>query len=90
MRGARPHADIEQHLALDGVIRSGERILVACSGGPDSVALVGALHAVSVPMNLSLSLAYVHHGTRDSAWQDECVVAGIAAATGLPVRMCAL
>jgi tRNA(Ile)-lysidine synthase len=87
MRGARPDAAIEQHIERDGVIRRGERIVVACSGGADSVALAAALAAVRVPMELRLELAYVNHGTRASAWQDECVVLRAGAALGIPVRV---
>jgi tRNA(Ile)-lysidine synthase len=90
MRGARPDAAIEQALERDGVVRRGERIVIACSGGADSVALAGALAAVRVPMAFDLTLAYVHHGTRRSAWQDECVVLRLGATFGIPVRVVAL
>ncbi len=90
MRGARPEASIEQRIERDGVIRRGERIVIACSGGSDSVALAYALAAVRNPMNLDLTLAHVNHGTRESAWQDECIVLRIGAALGLPVRVASL
>ena len=90
MRGAKPEASIEQSIERDGVIRRGDRIAIACSGGADSVALVHALCAVRKPMELELSLAHVNHGTRASAWQDECVVLRIGATFGLPVRVTAL
>lgn len=90
MRGAKPEASIEQSIERDGVIRRGERVVIACSGGADSVALAHALHAARVPMELELTLAYVNHGTRESAWQDECVVLRIGAAFGIPVRIAAL
>lgn len=90
MRGAKPHASIEQTIERDGVIRRGERLVVACSGGADSVALVCALSAVRKPMELDLILGHVNHGTRESAWQDECVVLRIGANFGLPVRIAAL
>jgi len=41
-------------------------------------------------MDLDVALAYVHHGTRQSAWQDECVVLRVAATFGIPVRVAAL
>lgn len=90
MRGAKPHASIEQGIERDGVIRRGERVAIACSGGADSVALVQALCAVRVPMELELLLAHVNHGTRASAWQDECVVLRLGASFDLPVRVAAL
>lgn len=90
MRGARPQATIEQAIERDGIIRRGERLVVACSGGADSVALVAALHAVANPMDLSLSIAHVNHGTRRSAWQDECVALRVAATFELPIDVVAL
>jgi tRNA(Ile)-lysidine synthase len=90
MRGAKPEASIEQAVERDGVIRRGEHVLVACSGGADSVALVHALAMARKPMDLQLTLAHVNHGTRASAWQDECVVLRIGATFGLPVRVAAL
>ena len=90
MRGAHPERDVERAVEEGGVLRNGERVLIACSGGPDSVALTAALHAVAKRMELTLRLAFVHHGTRSSAWQDECVVLQTAAHFGLPVETLAL
>jgi len=84
VRGARPEIALERAIESDGAIRRGDRIAVACSGGPDSVALAAALHALSKPMDLQLVLAHVNHATRSSAWQDECVVLRLAATFGLP------
>jgi tRNA(Ile)-lysidine synthase len=90
VRGAKPEASIEQAIERDGVVRRGEAVVVACSGGADSVALAHALATVRKPMELQLTLAYVNHGTRASAWQDECVVLRIGATFGLSVRIAAL
>jgi tRNA(Ile)-lysidine synthase len=84
VRGARPQRGIERSIERDGIVRRGEVVVVACSGGPDSVALAAALHAVSKPMALDLSLAHVNHGVRAGAGQDECVVLALAAALQLP------
>lgn len=85
MRGARPQRRLEAAIARGRVVRRGERVLVACSAGPDSVALAGALQAAAAPMRLELRLAYVNHGTRASAAQDECVAAALAATLSLPL-----
>lgn len=90
MRGARPEASIEQTIERGGVVQRGDRIVVACSGGIDSVALAAALAAVRTPMELDLCFAYVHHGTRESAWQDECVVLRLGATFGIPVAVARL
>ena len=90
MRGARPESAIEQAIERDGVVRSGDRVVVACSGGVDSIALAAVLAAVRNPLELDLALAYVHHGTRESAWQDECVVLRVGATLGIPVVVASL
>ncbi len=90
MRGAHPERALEEAIERDGVVRRGERILIACSAGPDSIALTGALHAVAKPMDLQLCIAHVNHGARASAWQDECVVLRIGSDLGLPTDIVAL
>lgn len=90
MRGAQPHAAIRQTIERDGIVRRGERALIACSGGPDSVALAALLHGIAKPMRLQLVLAHVNHGLRASAWQDECVALRVAAALELPLDVVAL
>ena len=90
MRGARPERAVEQAIERGGTIRRGECVLAACSGGADSIALVAALAALAKPLELTLRLAHVNHGTRRSAWQDECVVARAAATFGLPLDTIAL
>lgn len=64
-------------------------MLVACSGGPDSVALAAVLHAVAKPLDLTLRLAHVNHGVRASAAQDEAVVLALSSALGIPVDIAA-
>ena len=83
VRGARPELALEQSIERGGAIRRGDRVTIACSGGPDSVALAAALHAIAKPMDLTLAIAHVNHGIRASAWQDECVVLRVAATFGL-------
>jgi tRNA(Ile)-lysidine synthase len=90
MRGAHPERALEQAIVQSGIVREGEHIVVACSGGPDSVALSAALHAVAPSMRLTLSIAHVNHGLRASAWQDECIALRLAADCELPFDVSAL
>ncbi|MHB1550875.1 MAG: tRNA lysidine(34) synthetase TilS [Vulcanimicrobiaceae bacterium] len=90
MRGAHPERALERAVERGGTIRRGESLLVACSGGSDSVALAAVLHAVAKPLELRLALGHVNHGSRRSAWQDEAVVLRVAAALRVPVRIAAL
>ncbi|MGB6523101.1 MAG: ATP-binding protein, partial [Candidatus Cybelea sp.] len=90
MRGARPQREVEASIERGGVFATGEHVLVACSGGADSIALAAALHAVAARLHLVLSVAHVNHALRSSAWQDECVVLDLAARLGVPLDVVAL
>jgi tRNA(Ile)-lysidine synthase len=90
MRGAKPLLAIEQSVKRDGAIHAGEHVLIACSGGSDSVALAAILQALSKTLRLRLTLAHVNHGVRASAWQDEAVVLRVSAALGLPLKVMGL
>jgi tRNA(Ile)-lysidine synthase len=90
MRGARPGA------YLDGRVRRALRvpprttIVVATSGGPDSVVLAAVLDRIGRADDFSVVLAHVNHGRRESAWQDECVVLSVGARLDRPVRIAAV
>jgi tRNA(Ile)-lysidine synthase len=90
MRGTHPERAIEQAVEQSGVIRRGDAVLIACSGGSDSVGAAALLHAIAKPMQLRLLLAHVNHGVRESAWQDEAVVLRVSAALGIPAKIVAL
>lgn len=71
-----------------GLLRHGERVLVAVSGGPDSMALLTALVALRERLALGLAVAHLDHGLRgDAARQDAEFVAAHAASLGLPSRV---
>jgi tRNA(Ile)-lysidine synthase len=90
MRGAHPERDVERAIEHGGIFRSGEHVLIACSGGPDSIALAGAMHAVAKRRSLAIRAAFVNHGLRDSSWQDECVVLQMAAQLEIPLHVVGL
>ncbi|GAC1590030.1 MAG: hypothetical protein NVS3B28_16640 [Candidatus Velthaea sp.] len=89
MRGAKPER------ALDALVRSAvafaanETVVVACSGGPDSIALVAILDRIAREDGIEIVHAHVNHGTRESAWQDECVVLSAGARLGRAVKIAA-
>ena len=71
--------------AIDGrgVLLPGERVVVACSGGPDSTCLLDALARLAPPRGLALVVAHVDHGLRAESPLEAETVAGMAAARGL-------
>lgn len=59
------------------------RVVVGVSGGPDSLALLHALHRLAPERGWQLHAAYLHHGLRPEAEAEAHFVAELAAAWGL-------
>ncbi len=59
------------NLDLSSLIKNNDRILVAFSGGPDSVFLVKKLLALKNEINFELSICYINHKLRDEAYFEE-------------------
>jgi len=82
---------LEQHIhdvvRRDGLARVGERILVAVSGGPDSMALLHALHALRGRLRVDLWVGHVDHALRDESADDAAFVVRIASELGLDVTV---
>lgn len=69
----------------DNMLQSGDHVLVAVSGGADSVALLYCLHRLSGRMNWKLAVAHFNHGIRGpEADEDEEFVRRLAAELALP------
>jgi tRNA(Ile)-lysidine synthase len=73
-------------VAIDsrGVLRRGETVVVACSGGPDSTAMLDALARLAPPRGLTLHVAHVDHGLRDGSDAEAAPVAAASAQRRLP------
>jgi tRNA(Ile)-lysidine synthase len=66
------------------MLERGEHILVAVSGGPDSVALLQALFRLSAEYRLSLTVAHLNHGIRgDEAKREQEFVCNLCAGMGI-------
>lgn len=77
---------VEAALGRLGATRAG--IVVAASGGPDSTALLHALHALAGPLRLRLVVAHLDHGLRGRASRaDAAFVRRLAGRLGLPFHL---
>ncbi|HEY2902277.1 MAG TPA: tRNA lysidine(34) synthetase TilS, partial [Polyangia bacterium] len=69
---------------------AGDRVLVAVSGGPDSMALLAVLWELAPRLALRLEVATVDHGLRPEAAVEAALVAERAAALELPFHRLAV
>ncbi len=66
----------------------GSTIIVAVSGGPDSIALLHVLHALSGEYNWTLICAHMNHGFRpDESAEEAEFVRSIASELGIPFEL---
>src|SRR5687767_8041694 len=78
----------EKSLRENRLIRSGQKILIACSGGPDSVALFHLLLPLQSAWKLKFVLAHFNHGLRGKASdQDEKFIRGLGKSFRIPVMV---
>jgi len=69
------------------LLRRGERVLVALSGGSDSVALLFLLRELASAGELTVAgVAHLNHGLRDAANEDEQFCRALAGSCDLPFR----
>ncbi len=66
------------------LLQEGNRVLVAVSGGPDSLCLLHLMHSLSERLKISLVVAHLNHGMRPEASLEADRVRDLAAAWSLP------
>lgn len=66
------------------MFESGQRVLVAVSGGPDSVALLHVLNSLSMDLCVRFSVAHLDHGLRKDSKKDLLFVRRLSNDLGLP------
>ncbi len=80
MLAARVADAIRRH----AIFKPGDRVLVAVSGGPDSLALLSVLREIVPTIPLALVVAHFDHGWRGESADDARFVAGLAERWGYP------
>jgi len=71
-----------------GMISPGDKVLVAVSGGPDSVCLLHILDRLAKEMALSLHILHINHGIRKAeSKREEKFVCSLAERMGLPISV---
>ncbi|HKZ04997.1 MAG TPA: tRNA lysidine(34) synthetase TilS, partial [Methylomirabilota bacterium] len=70
-----------------GMLRGGDVVLAAVSGGADSVALLHVLRALAPELGLTLRVVHVDHGLRAESGADAAFVAGLCRAWDVPLRV---
>ena len=75
-------ADLAHDLFAPGAV-----ILVAVSGGPDSVALLDSLHQYAPEKSLRLHVAHLDHGLREGSVGDAAFVEGLAHEFDTPITL---
>ncbi len=82
------HRRVRQALREPGALDGSAALIVAVSGGADSVALLHALHNMRQQLGIRLHVASLDHGIRGEAGQrDLAFVAELAAAWRLPCSL---
>jgi tRNA(Ile)-lysidine synthase len=76
---------VKKTIEKNGLLKKGDKVLVACSGGADSTALLDILLTLRQDFSLRLALAHFNHKLRRNADKDEEFVHGLARAHSLPL-----
>jgi tRNA(Ile)-lysidine synthase len=82
-------ARIRETIARRRMLKGGERIVVAVSGGPDSLAMLHTLARIAPGLDLELHVAHFDHRLRDGSAADAAFVGRAAARLGLAATICA-
>ncbi len=67
------------------LLQDGDRVLVAVSGGPDSVALLDLLRDVAADVSISLFAAHLDHGMRAESGEDLAFVEKLCSSWDIPL-----
>src|SRR5579885_2903361 len=76
---------VVQAIRTHRLLQRGDRVLVAVSGGADSVALLSVLHELAPSFDLTLKGVHLNHGLRsEESDTDEKFVVDLCRRLGIP------
>ena len=77
-------AIVRRTLVERALIERGDHVLVACSGGPDSTALLDVLHRLRNDLGITLVAGSIDHGLRHESAAEVAAVGEFAESLGVP------
>ena len=77
--------ELHKHLQNTNLLPPKSKILVAVSGGVDSMALLHLLHNLRPQYGWNIAIAHYNHGVRDDAFKDAYLVGDMADLYGYPL-----
>jgi tRNA(Ile)-lysidine synthase len=78
---------IHRALQLHKVLADSKKLVVAVSGGADSLALLQGLSDLRNPLNLDLHVAHFDHGLREDSLEDASFVQRVAKQMEMPITV---
>ena len=79
-------ATVRRTIVERKLLTRGDHLILACSGGPDSVVLVHVLYRLRRELGITLTVASVDHGLRPDAAEEVAGVGRLADSLELPFR----
>lgn len=76
---------VKETIKRKDLLRSGDRVLVGVSGGPDSICLLHILSLLRDELNFSLFAAHLDHGLRPESGKEARFVRALAGKWSIPV-----
>ncbi|MFH1413432.1 MAG: tRNA lysidine(34) synthetase TilS [Candidatus Omnitrophota bacterium] len=76
---------IKETIKRYALLRKGDKIVIAVSGGPDSVALLYLLNSFRKDFRLTLHIAHLDHRLRSNSLKDKEFVENLACKLSLPI-----
>ena len=63
---------VKNNIIENELIKNGDKVVVAVSGGPDSMCLLDTLNKLKDELNFSICVAHVNHGIRKESDDENC------------------